>query len=198
MRRTNAHTLLSAAGAALAGLLVIAASLLLWGSAYVHNSVRNQLAAQQVYFPARAAFAHPRAGTEITPSMIPAVSQYAGQQLLTGQQAEAYADHFIAVHIATMGGGKTYSQLSAASLAQPANTKLAALVSTVFRGESLRAMLLNAYGWWKASQIMYIAALAAYGLAALALAGSGIALVRGHKAHTPTETVPAQAENITA
>jgi hypothetical protein len=36
--------------------------------------------------------------------------QYAGQQLLTGQQAEAYADHFIAVHIANMGGGKTYSQ----------------------------------------------------------------------------------------
>ena len=52
--------------------------------------------------------------------MIPSVSQYAGQQLLTGQQAEAYADHFIAVHIADMAGGKTYSQLSAASLAQPA------------------------------------------------------------------------------
>ena len=198
MRRTNVHTLLSVAGAALAGLLVIAASLLLWGSTYVHNSVHNQLAAQQIYFPAKAAFAHPKAGTEITPSMIPSVSQYAGQQLLTGQQAEAFADHFIAVHIATMGGGKTYSQLSAASLAQPGNAKLAGLVNTIFKGESLRGMLLNAYGWWKASQIMYIAALAAYGLAALALAGSAIALVRGHNAHTPTETVPTQAENITA
>ena len=70
-------------------------------------------------------------------------------------------------------------------------------VSAVFKGESLRGMLLNAYGWWKASQIMYIAALTAYGLAALALAGSAIALVRGHKAHTPTETIPAT-ENITA
>ena len=196
MRRTTNHTLLSVAGAALAGILAIAASLLLWGSAYVHNSVHNQLAAQQIYFPAKAAFAHPKAGTEITPSMIP-VSQYAGQQLLTGQQAEAFADHFIAVHIATMSGGKTYSQLSAASLAQPASTKLTGLVSTVFKGESLRGMLLNAYGWWKASQIMYIAALTAYGLAALALAGSAIALVRGHKASTITETVP-QAENITA
>ena len=196
MRRTSIHTLLSVAGAALAGILVIAASLLLWGSTYVHNTVHNQLAAQQIYFPAKAAFAHPKAGTEITPSMIP-VSQYAGQQLLTGQQAEAFADHFIAVHIATMSGGKTYSQLSAASLAQPASTKLTGLVSTVFKGESLRGMLLNAYGWWKASQIMYIAALTAYGLAALALAGSAIALVRGHKASTITETVP-QAENITA
>ena len=198
MRRTSVRTLLAVTGAALAGLLVIAASLLLWGSAYVHNSVHNQLAAQQIYFPAKAAFAHPKAGTEITPSMIPAVSQYAGQQLLTGQQAETFADHFIAVHIASMGGGKTYSQLSAESLAQPANAKLAALVSTVFKGESLRGMLLNAYGWWKASQIMYIAALTAYGLAALALAGFAIALVRGHKTHTPTETVPTQAEHITA
>ena len=198
MRRTSFHTLLSVTGAALAAILVIAAGLLLWGSTYVHNSVRNQLAAQQIYFPAKAAFAHPKAGTEITPSMIPAVSQYAGQQLLTGQQAEAFADHFIAVHIASMGGGKTYSQLSAESLAQPANAKLAALVNTVFKGESLRGMLLNAYGWWKASQIMYIAALTAYGLAALALAGSAIALVRGHNAHTPTETVPTHAENITA
>ena len=59
-----------------------------------------------------------------------------------------------------MAGGKTYSQLSAESLAQPNNAKLAGLVPTVFKGESLRSMLLNAYGWWKVSQITYIAAIA--------------------------------------
>jgi hypothetical protein len=91
----------------------------------VHNTVQGELSAQQIYFPPKAAFAHPKAGTEITPSMIPSVSQYAGEQLLTGQQAEAYADHFIAVHIANMTGGKTYSQLSSESLAQPNNTQLA-------------------------------------------------------------------------
>jgi hypothetical protein len=138
------------------------------GSAYVHNTVQSQLAAQQITFPPASAFAHPKAGTEITPSMIPSVSQYAGQQLLTGQQAEAYADHFIAVHIANMGGGKTYSQLSAESLAQPNNTKLAGLVDTVFKGETLRSMLLNAYGWWKVSQITYIASLISFGLGTLA------------------------------
>ena len=114
MRRYSSRTLLATAGAALAAVLLIAGGLLLWGSAYVHNTVQGQLAAQQISFPPAAAFAHPKAGTEITPSMIPSVSQYAGQQLLTGQQAEAYADHFIAVHIANMAGGKTYSQLSAA------------------------------------------------------------------------------------
>jgi hypothetical protein len=78
----------------------------------VHNTVQGQLAAQQIYFPSKAAFALPKADTEITPNMIPSVSQYAGQQLLTGHQAETYADHFIAQHIADMTGGKTYSQLS--------------------------------------------------------------------------------------
>ena len=162
--RRNSRTLLAAAGAAVTAVLLIAGGLLVWGSAYVHNTVQGQLAAQQINFPPAAAFAHPKAGTEITPSMIPSVSQYAGQQLLTGQQAEAYADHFIAVHIAGMAGGKTYSQLSTESLAQPNNTQLAGTVSTVFKGETLRSMLLNAYGWWKVSQITYIISLAAFGL----------------------------------
>src|ERR1700687_4463329 len=120
MRRTSRLAVI--AGFALAAVLLVAGGLLLWGSTYVHNTVQGQLAAQQIFFPPKAAFAHAQAGTEITPSMIPSVSQYAGQQLLTGQQAESYADNFIAVHIANMAGGKTYAQLSAASLAQPNNT----------------------------------------------------------------------------
>ena len=121
MRRFSSRILLAAASAALAAVLLIAGGLALWGSAYVHNTVQGQLASQQIFFPPASAFAHAKAGTEITPSMIPSVSQYAGQQMLTGQQAEAYADHFIAVHIQNMGAGKTYSQLSAESIAQPNN-----------------------------------------------------------------------------
>src|ERR1700728_5455625 len=166
MRRYSSH-LTVIAGLAVAVLLLAAGGLLTWGSAYVHNTVQGQLSAQQIFFPSKAAFANPKAGTEITPSMIPSVSQYAGQQMLTGQQAEAYADHFIAVHIQEMGAGKTYSQLSAESIAQPSNAKLAATVGTVFKGETLRSMLLNAYGWWKVSQIVYIVSLALFGLGAL-------------------------------
>src|SRR6201997_2253225 len=155
MRRNSRFTL-AIAGFAAAVLLAVAGGLLLWGSAYVHNTVQSQLAEQQITFTPASAFAHPKAGTEITPNMIPSVSQYAGEQLLTGQQAEAYADHFIAQHITDMAGGKTYSQLSAESVAQPANTQLAGLVSTVFKGETLRSMLLNAYGWGEVSPIGYI------------------------------------------
>ena len=167
------------AGFALSAVLLISGGLLLWGSAYVHNTVQNQLSAQQIYFPPKAAFAHPAAGGEITPNMIPSVSQYAGQQLLTGQQAEAYADHFIAQHITDMTGGKTYSQLSAAAMAQPNNAKLSGLVATVFKGETLRSILLNAYGWWKVSQITFIASLIAFGLAGLAFLASLAGLTLG-------------------
>jgi hypothetical protein len=178
MRRNSLTVVI--AGFAAAVLLAVAGGLLIWGSAYVHNTVTNQLAAQQIYFPPQSAFAHPKAGTEITPNMIPSVSQYAGQQLLTGQQAEAYADHFIAQHVYDMSGGKTYSQLSALSMAQPKNTALAGLVNTVFKGETLRSMLLNAYGWWKVSQITFIASLIAFGLAGLTFLASlaGLTLSR--------------------
>jgi len=179
--RRNSHFILVIAGFAAAVLLAVGGGLLLWGSAYVHNTVQNQLAAQQIYFPPKAAFAHPAAGGEITPNMIPSVSQYAGQQLLTGQQAEAYADHFIAQHITDMTGGKTYSQLSAAAMAQPSNAKLSGLVATVFKGETLRSILLNAYGWWKVSQITFIASLIAFGLAGLAFLASLAGLTLGQR-----------------
>src|ERR1700684_2009641 len=194
MRRKIIDNLVSVVALGLAGILLIAGGLLLWGSTYVHNTVHGQLAAQQIYFPPKAAFAHAKAGTEITPSMIPSVSQYAGQQLLTGQQAEAYADHFIAVHVAEMGGGKTYSQLSAESLAQPNNAKLAATVETVFKGESLRSMLLNAYGWGKVSQIPYIAAIFSFALGGLSLITSafafGLRRRNGPEAQTEQPSTP--------
>ena len=190
MRRNSHLTVI--AGFALSAILFVAGGLLLWGSTYTHNTVHNQLAAQQIFFPPKAAFAHAKAGTEITPSMIPSVSQYAGQQLVTGQQAESYADNFIAVHITNMTGGKTYAQLSAASLAQPNNTKLAGQVAAVFKGEALRSMLLNAFGWWKVSQITYIASLAAFGLGGLTLIASLFGLTLGRKDEITHEAVPAE------
>jgi hypothetical protein len=196
MRRNSSRTLLATVSAALAAVLLIAGGLLLWGSAYVHNTVQGQLASQQIYFPPASAFAHPKAGGEITPSMIPSVSQYAGQQLLTGQQAEAYADHFIAVHVTDMAGGQTYSQLSAKALAQPSNTQLSGLVSTVFKGETLRSMLLNAYGWWKVSQITYIIALVSFGLGTVAGLGSVFLFVTGRRNKGRAPEAPAGHETI--
>jgi len=110
---------------------------------------------------------------------------YAGQTLTTGAQAKTYADHFIAVHLTEMGKGKTYSQLSAASLAQPKNTALAGLVQTVFRGTTLRSMLLEAYGFWQMGQIALFAAIASF-------IGAGLLLILSVLGLAPARRVPAE------
>jgi hypothetical protein len=187
MRRRTFDALMVAVGAALAIILLVAGGLMMWGSTYTHNNVRNQLAAQQIYFPAKGSsdLASPKIG--------PYLNQYAGQQLLTGQQAQAYADHFIAVHVAEMSGGKTYSQLSAQSLANPSNTKLATLTNTVFKGETLRGLLLNAYAFWKMSQLMLIGAIVAFAGAALLLILSVLGVVHLRRTLPGTEVMPALA-----
>jgi hypothetical protein len=176
MRRIAFDKLASLGGLFVAAVLLIAGGLLLWGHNFVTNDVHSQLAAQKIFFPAKGSpeiKALPAADAT-------AMSAYAGQQLVTGAQAEVWADHFIAVHLKEIGGGKTYSQLSAASLANPKNAALAGQVQTVFRGETLRGLLLNAYAFWKIGQIMFIAAIVAFAAAAamLVLSGLGLAHVR--------------------
>jgi hypothetical protein len=94
---------------------------------------------------------------------------YAGQVMSSGAQAQTYADHFIAVHLREIGGGLTYSQLSAKALADPKNTALADQVATVFKGTTLRGMLLTAFGFWQMGQIAWIAAIVSFAGAALML-----------------------------
>jgi hypothetical protein len=180
MSRKVFDVLTSTGGLALAVVLVVAGGLLVWGHSYVNSNVRNQLAQQQIYFPPAAAFAHAKAGTEITPAMIPSVSQYAGQQMLNGAQAEAYADHFIAIHLSEMPYGGVYSKISAAAIANPKNTTLTALKGASFQGTTLRGLLLEAYGFSKIGSVMLWGAIASFILAALmlVLVGFGFAHAR--------------------
>ncbi|HET6794442.1 MAG TPA: hypothetical protein VFH45_08380 [Acidimicrobiales bacterium] len=148
--------ILTAGGLVLTVFLAIAGSLLLWGYHFANNSVHDQLAREQIFVPALGskALASPEIG--------PYLNQYAGQQVVNGAQAEAYANHFIAVHLKEIGGGQTYAQLSAKAQADPTNTKLAGTVQTVFRGETLRGLLLNAYAFWQFGQIALWAAIASF------------------------------------
>ena len=177
MSRKAFDKLTSAGGIVMVVVLLVAGGLLTWGHSFVNSQVKTQLAEQQIFFPPAAAFAHAKAGTEITPSMIPSVSKYAGQQMLTGPQAETWANNFIAVHLSEMPYKGVYSKVSAASMAAPTNATLAAEVQTVFRGTTLRGLLLEAYSFWKIGQVMLWGAIASF-ILALALAilvGLGLA-----------------------
>jgi hypothetical protein len=170
MSRKVFDILASAGGIAVVIVLLIAGGLLTWGHSFVSSNVHDQLAQQQIYFPPASAFAHPKAGTEITPAMIPTVSQYAGQQLLTGNQAKVYANDFIAVHLSQMPYGGVYAKVSAASMAAPNNTQLAALKATSFQGTTLRGLLLEAYAFSTVGTIMLWGAIASFiGAAAMSV-----------------------------
>jgi hypothetical protein len=167
MSRKVFDIITSAGGVAVVVALIVAGGLLTWGHNFVNSNVHSQLAQQQIYFPPKAAFAHPKAGTEITPSMIPSVSQYAGQQLLTGAQAKVYANDFVAVHLSEMPYGGVYSKLSEAYLANPKNTAIAAVRQTSFMGTTIRGLLLEAYGFSEVAVVMLWGAIASFVLAAV-------------------------------
>jgi hypothetical protein len=173
MKRKTFDMILTAGGAVLVVVLLAAGALGLWGYRFANSNVHNQLAQQQITFPPAAAFAHAKVGTEITPSMIPSVSQYAGQQLVTGQQAEVYADRFIGVHIQQIGGGLSYAQLSAKAMALPkgsaAYTAAEGKAQTVLQGTTLRGLLLEAYAFWTFGQIALVASIVSFVLAGIML-----------------------------
>jgi hypothetical protein len=150
----------------LIGILGFVSGFAFWASNFATSTVHDQLAAQQIYFPA----AGSAALTALPKVDDAAMTQYAGQQLLTSQEAQVYADNFINVHLGEIGAGKTYSQLSTEAQADPTNVKLAGEVATIFKGTTLRSMLLNAYGW---GQIGLFAGYAAIGLAVAAFAVLG-------------------------
>jgi hypothetical protein len=164
MRRTAFDALVSACGLILTATLIVAGVLLIWTSNFVGNNVQSQLASQKIYFPAMGS-----AKLASNPEIRQYVTPYAGEQVVNGQQAEVFADHLIAVDLQTIGGGETYSQLAAQSAAQPKNAKLAAEVQTVFQGETLRGLLLNAYAFWTAAKIAFWGAIASFICAAIML-----------------------------
>ncbi|MDA8330828.1 MAG: hypothetical protein M0027_06400 [Candidatus Dormibacteraeota bacterium] len=173
MRRKTFDGILTAGGAMLTLVLIVAGALLMWGAVFTQNEVHSQLAAQKIYFPTAAAFAHAKPGTEITPSMKPYLLQYAGQEVLTGAQADAYADHFIAVHLSEMPYHGVYSLIStAARSSAPGSSQaqqLSALEQTSFQGTTLRGLLLEAYAYGTIGTIALVAAIVSFVLAAVSL-----------------------------
>ena len=92
----------------------------------------------------------------MTPEERAAVGDFAGAKVDTGVETEAFS-RYIGGHLEGINGGATYSETSGAARAEGLDPKVAADLQAkadiLFKGESLRAMLLNAYGWWTLATI---------------------------------------------
>ena len=163
MKRRTFDKIVTFVGFGLSIFLLIAAGLLNWGASFADSAVKSQLEAQKIVFPASNGDPEADAATK-------AFFEANGEKIMTtGKQAQMYADHYIGFHLSKM---PTYAEASnlnraaaGAAAAEPANAELqaaaakaSATVETVFKGESLRGMLLNAYAFWQLGQIALISA----------------------------------------
>jgi hypothetical protein len=163
--------LISWTGLLLAAVLLIAGGLLTWASVFIGNQVHDQLAAQHITMPTD------KTGLADLPAADKAALEpYAGQTMTTGPQAQAYADHFIAVHLSEVADGQTYSEVSGQYLGQcgdpkaaatEACTTLAGQKATLFQGETLRGLLLYGYAFATIGTIAGYGAIVAFVSAAL-------------------------------
>jgi hypothetical protein len=159
MRRKTFDILISLGGVVVVVVLVVAGALLMWGYSFTSSSVHNQLARQDIHFPTK---------SKIPPAQRSFLLQYAGQQVLTGPQANAYAQK-IASDISGLPYGGVYAKVSAASIAHPNNTKLAADVEVAFKASTLEGLLLEAYAFGTFGTIAFWAGIASFALAAVML-----------------------------
>jgi len=188
MKRRTLDILFSVGGLVLAGLLLVAGVVLTSNASFANNYVADQLSAQHITFKTADTLT---AEEKARPCLV----EYAGQNLTTGKQAECYANDFIGLHLESTAGGKTYAELGVpqaqlrsqlAEAQKAGNTEQVAALQkqlndvtaqreTVFKGETLRGLLLTSFGFSefgrKAEQAAIVVFFAAGLMLLLALAG---------------------------
>ena len=149
--------LISWTGALMALALVALGAAAIYGGSFALDNVRDRLEPQNISFPPAEALSDYDKSIGLT--------QFAGEKVDTGTEAEAFS-RYIGGHLTDINEGKTYSETSSESRAYAAEVgedptaaeqakmdELNGKVQTLFRGETLRAILLNAYGWWVVGSI---------------------------------------------
>jgi hypothetical protein len=168
--RSAFDKLISWTGLALAAVLIAAGGLLTWANSFIGDQVHDQLVMQDITMPAGDAIAElPKADKN-------ALEPYAGSVMDTGPEAKAFADHYILVHMNAASDGRTYEEVSGEFLqltpeekATPDGQALGQLRQTLFMGNTLRGLLLNAYAFATIGTIAGIAAIVSFGAGLLLL-----------------------------
>ena len=187
MKRRTLDILFSIGGLGLAVLLLVIGIVLTSNANFANNYVRDQLGQQNIFVPTEDKLTEEEKKADC-------LREYAGQPLTTGKQAECYANEYIGLHLKSTADGKTYADLGepqsalraqveqARAAGDPNLAKLEEQLAevtrqreTVFKGETLRGLLLTSYGFSefgvKASQGATVAYLAAGLLVLLSAAG---------------------------
>ena len=172
----------------------VAGGLLAWGNSFASDYVGKELSSQNITFPSAAA---------LTEGGRSDLVEFADQRLDTGKEAQAYAS-YINGHLADVADGATYADLGKPESAAKADVKAAveagesqakvdelqatadgvsAQRNTLFKGETLRGLLLSAYAWSTVGMIAGIAAIVAFAAAAVMLVLVGLGVV--HHRRTP-------------
>jgi hypothetical protein len=174
--RRRVDKLLIGFGVVAAIVFAVAGGLLTWGANFADDYVHDELSSQRVFFSDEASLR-----AEGRDDLV----RYAGQQVTTGTEAEAYAS-YIGGHLEGIADGKTYAEIddrgaaqavvdareSGASEAEIADLQttadeLKAQRDSLFRGETLRGLLLSSYAWSTIGRIAAIAAWVAFAGAAV-------------------------------
>ena len=185
MNRKSFDKIVSVIGLLLAGFLIVIGGILQYGGNFATDQVATQLKPQAITIPAENG--DPKVSAEVKKFF----ADNGEKVMTTGKQAQMYADHYIGFHMAEM---PTYAAASGANraaagalAADPTNPELQAAakkasgtVETVFKGETLRGMLLNAYAFGTLGQIAMVASYVSFagGLIFLILALLGFAHLR--------------------
>ena len=197
VRRRTIDKIMIGIGVVATAAFVVAGGLLTYGANFSSDYVHDELASQHIEFPdADALNGQGRAD----------LVGFAGQQVTTGDQAEAYAS-FINGHLEAVADGQTYADLGGVERAAAAAVTEAvdggkpqatvdqlqakadgvtAQRDTLFRGETLRGLLLSAFAWSTVGMIAGYAAIGAF-LAAAVMAGL-VVLGFVHLRRTPATT----------
>ena len=183
MERSGWDRLVSGAGAVIAVVLIFVGAAAIFGGIFGRQNVQDRLEPQNIAFPPLEA---------MTPEEQAEVGEFAGETVDTGKEAEAFS-RYIGLHLEAVNEGKTYSETSAAAREEglPADeaAELQAKADTLFKGETLRSILLNAYGWWT------VATVALWAGVAMVLAGVllGILAILGFR-HASQVEAPSPSE----
>ena len=192
--RSAFDKLISWTGLALAAVLIAAGGLLTWANVFIGDQVHDQLVMQDITMPEGEALA------SLPKSDANALEEFAGSQLDTGDEAKAFADHYILVHMNASSDGRTYEevsgefiQLSDEEKAAPEGQALGGLRQSLFMGNTLRGLLLYGYAFATIGAIAGIAAIVSFGAGVVLLVLAGLGLWHGRRAgRTAEHAVPAR------